>query len=111
MNLLYVLLVLLLVTRVCGELAERLRQPALVGELIAGIALGMVATGFHDELPVLAGLPENEVFNSITDLSIFFLMRLAGIEAAPTTAVEAHWMYWARVVALLACNGRRGDLP
>lgn len=43
MNLLYVLLVLLLVTRLCGELAERLHQPALVGELLAGIALGVVA--------------------------------------------------------------------
>jgi len=89
MNLLYVLLVLLLVTRVCGELAERLRQPALVGELIAGIALGMVATRFHDELPVLAGLPENEVFNSITDLSIFFLMLLAGIELRPRELAKA----------------------
>jgi Kef-type K+ transport system membrane component KefB len=89
MNLLYVLLVLLLVTRVCGELAERLRQLALVGELIAGIALGMVATRFHDALPVLAGLPENEVFNSITDLSIFFLMLLAGIELRPRELAEA----------------------
>jgi hypothetical protein len=24
------------------------------------------------------------------------------MDAAPTTAVEAHWMYWARLVALLA---------
>ena len=89
MNLLYVLLVLLLVTRLCGELAERLRQPALVGELVAGIALGMVASRYHDALPVLAELPENEVFNGLTDLAIFFLMLLAGIELRPSELAKA----------------------
>ena len=89
MDLLYVLLVLLLVTRLCGEIAERLRQPALVGELVAGIALGMVASRYHDALPVLAGLPDNEVFNGLTDLAIFFLMLLAGIELRPSELAEA----------------------
>jgi Kef-type K+ transport system membrane component KefB len=89
MNLLYVLLVLLLVTRLCGELAERMRQPALVGELVAGIALGLVASRYHDALPVLAGLPDNEVFNALTDLAIFFLMLLAGIELRPSELAEA----------------------
>lgn len=89
MNLLYILLVLLLVTRLCGELAERLRQPALVGELVAGIALGVIAGRYGEALPVLAGLPENEVFNGITDLAIFFLMLLAGIELRPKELAEA----------------------
>jgi len=89
MSLLYVLLVLLLVTRLCGELAERLHQPALVGELIAGIALGVVAGHYHDALPVLAGLAENEVFGGITELAIFFLMLLAGLELRPSELVEA----------------------
>ena len=89
MNLLYVLLVLLLVTRLCGELAERLHQPALVGELLAGIALGVVAGRYHDALPVLAGLADNEVFGAITDLAIFFLMLLAGLELRPRELVEA----------------------
>jgi Kef-type K+ transport system membrane component KefB len=38
-DLFYVLLVLLVLTRAVGEAAERLNQPALVGELIAGLAL------------------------------------------------------------------------
>jgi Kef-type K+ transport system membrane component KefB len=88
-NLLYILLVLLLVTRLCGELAERLRQPALVGELVAGIALGVIAGRYGEALPVLAGLSENEVFNGITDLAIFFLMLLAGIELRPKELAEA----------------------
>lgn len=83
MTLLYILLVLLLVTRLFGELAVRLGQPGLVGELISGIALGLVAHHFSGSLPVLAGLPENEVFVALTDLAIFFLMLLAGIEMHP----------------------------
>ncbi len=89
MQLLYILLVLLLVTRIFAELAERLRQPALVGELIAGIALGMLAHRFSGTFPVLANLPDNEIFNAITDLSIFFLMLLAGIELHPRELVQA----------------------
>ncbi|MBE0626500.1 MAG: cation:proton antiporter [Burkholderiales bacterium] len=89
MHLLYILLVLLLVTRICGELAERLRQPALVGELIAGIALGMLANRYSGTFPVLADLPDNEVFKAITDLAIFFLMLLAGIELHPRELVQA----------------------
>ncbi|WP_205749430.1 hypothetical protein [Desulfopila sp. IMCC35008] len=62
MNLLYILLVVLLATRLCGEVAERLKQPALVGELVAGIGLGLVLHGYSASLPVLAALTGNEVF-------------------------------------------------
>lgn len=83
MELLYVLLVLLTVTRLFGELAERLGQPMILGELIAGIALGLLVHTFSDTFPVLDNLPHNEVFIAITDLSIFFLMLLAGLELHP----------------------------
>ena len=83
MELIYALLVLLVTTRFAGEVAERLKQPALVGELIAGIALGMLFTAYSDTFPVLAHLPDNEVFIGITDLAILFLMLLAGLEMQP----------------------------
>lgn len=89
MQLFYVLLVLLLVARLCAEIAERLRQPALVGELVAGVALGFIAQRYTDVFPVLAALPENEVFSAVIDLSIFFLMLLAGIELHPRRLAEA----------------------
>lgn len=89
MELLYVLLVLLVATRACGELAERLGQPALAGELVAGILLGVVVARFSGSLPVLAGLSENEVFTAITDLAIFFLMLYAGIEIKPRQLAES----------------------
>lgn len=83
MEVLYVLLVLLVATRLFGEVALRLGQPALVGELLSGVALGMIARGYSDSLPVLASLPDNEVFVAVAELGVFFLMLLAGLEMKP----------------------------
>lgn len=88
MDLFYVLLILLVVTRAFGELAERIAQPALVGELIAGIALGAVVAGFPGVFPSLSGLGGNEVFVTITDLGMFFLMLYAGVEMQPHKVFE-----------------------
>ena len=89
MELLYILLVLLVATRFAGEIATRLGQPALVGELLAGIALGVIAHQFGGALPVLSGLADNEVFTGLTDLAIFFLMLLAGLEMSPRELGES----------------------
>lgn len=88
MELLYILLVLLVLTRGFGEIAIRFKQPPLVGELLAGILLGMVAGHFSGTFPVLADLTDNEVFMSLTDLGIFFLMLLGGIEMRPRQIVQ-----------------------
>lgn len=87
MEILYILLVLLLVTRVCGELAERLGQPALVGELFSGIALGAVVARFT--VPILSELTGDPVFRAITDLGVFFLMLYGGIEMHPQQIAKA----------------------
>lgn len=89
MDILYILLVLLIVTRLFGELAERLGQPALLGELFSGILLGLVVNQFDGFFPILSMLTDNEVFHAITDLGIFFLMLLGGIEMHPRDLVKA----------------------
>lgn len=108
MELLYILLVLLFVTRFSGEVAMRFGQPALVGELLAGIALGVVAHQFEGALPVLAGLADDEVFTSITDLAIFFLMLLAGVEMSPRELKEssgsAFWVALGGLLVPMACG-------
>ncbi len=83
MNLFYVLLILLFTTRAFGEVAERLGQPALVGELIAGITLGAIIAQSPSSFPDLTGLANNEVFVAITDLGMFFIMLYAGVEMQP----------------------------
>ena len=89
METIYILLVLLVVARTLGELAVRFRQPALVGELLGGILVGVIAGAFSERLPVLAGLSDDPVFAAITDLGVFFLMLLAGIEMRPKEFAEA----------------------
>lgn len=89
MDILYILLILLIVSRVFGEAAERLRQPSLVGELLAGILLGAIAAHYRGTLPILANLDDNEVFTAITDLGIFFLMLYAGLELRPREFAKA----------------------
>ncbi|MDH3230406.1 MAG: cation:proton antiporter [Alphaproteobacteria bacterium] len=83
MELFYVLLVLLVATRAFGELAERVGQPALVGELISGVVLGTAVGHYSDVFPVLATLQDSKVFGAITDLGLFFIMLFAGIEMQP----------------------------
>ena len=89
MAIIYILLVLLIVTRFFGEIAERLGQPALLGELVSGILLGLLVRHYDQTFPILAGLSENEVFSSITDLGIFFLMLLGGMELQPIKLLNA----------------------
>ncbi|MCA9513288.1 MAG: cation:proton antiporter [Myxococcales bacterium] len=89
MEILYVLLVLLIATRTFGEIAVRIGQPALVGELLAGVLIGVVVTQHAGIFPVLADLPESRVFGAITDLGIFFLMLMAGLELRPRKLAEA----------------------
>lgn len=88
MELFFILLVLLVTTRTFGEIAERLGQPALIGELIAGIALGTFAAQFANVIPHIGNLDQDPVFNTITDLGMFFIMLFAGIEQQPRQLIE-----------------------
>jgi Kef-type K+ transport system membrane component KefB len=65
------LLLLLLVARVMGEIFERMKQPAMIGEIIAGIILG----------PTLLNLVHRtEEIKVISELGIFLLVIIAGLE-------------------------------
>ncbi len=88
MDLFYVLLVLLVITRAFGELAARAGQPSLVGELVSGVVLGAIIAQHAELLPTLAELEGNEVFDAITNLGMFFLMLYAGIEMKPSKILQ-----------------------
>ncbi len=91
--LLFMLLVLLVLSRVFAEIAERLGQPGLVGELVAGITLGVLAVPLSN----LTGIPfefihdvqGTSAFEAVTDLGIFFLMLLGGLDLRPKDMSEA----------------------
>jgi Kef-type K+ transport system membrane component KefB len=65
------LLLLLLVARMFGEIMERMHQPAMIGEVIAGFILGPSLLGF--------AIFTNEL-KVISDLGVFLLVILAGFE-------------------------------
>jgi Kef-type K+ transport system membrane component KefB len=102
MEILVALLVVLVVTRAFGEIAIRLGQPALVGELISGIALGLALRQYTDASPLLDyysspaqpavfHLADDPVFVALTDLGIFFLMLHGGIELRAGDLAKASW--------------------
>jgi Kef-type K+ transport system membrane component KefB len=65
------LLILLVTSRFFGEIFERMRLPAMIGEIIAGIILG----------PSLLNLiHRTEDIKVISELGIFLLVILAGLE-------------------------------
>lgn len=71
MQLMTSLLFLLVAARVAGELSERFRQPAMIGEIFAGVLLGPSILGWVLMTPALKG---------IADLGVFLLVFLAGME-------------------------------
>ncbi len=89
MEIIFSLLVLLIATRICGEIAVRLGQPSLVGELIAGILLGAVLGAAPSLAPQLNDFATSDLFRSLLDLAIFLLMLLGGIEMRPSEVAEA----------------------
>lgn len=89
MHLLYILLILLVVTRIGAEIAVRFRQPALVGELLAGVLLGILVVMAPESAEAIAELDSDKTFQAVLDLAVFFLMLLAGIETHPRDLVRA----------------------
>lgn len=65
------IVILLAGARLLGELFRRMKQPALVGELLAGIILG----------PTLFGIVKpSESLELLSTIAIFFVMLLIGLE-------------------------------
>lgn len=89
MEILYGLLVLLVASRLLGELSVRIGQPALLGELVAGVLIGVCVVQQAETFPTLAELPDSPAFRALTDLGIFFLMLTAGLELLPGRLAEA----------------------
>jgi Kef-type K+ transport system membrane component KefB len=83
MDVLFLIMILLVATRVFAELAERVNLPALVGELTAGVALGLLLKVFQSSMPGLWSATQSETYDSIVHLGMFFLMLLAGIRMEP----------------------------
>ena len=66
------LVAIFVATRVLGDLAQRIGQPAVLGELIAGVLLGGSVLGLVD--------PANEVIAAMAEIGVIVLLFAIGLE-------------------------------
>lgn len=84
--LLYLVLILA-VAKIGGELAERLKQPAVLGELVAGVLVGASCLGACGFIPVVGpalarfAVPaDNELLKTLAEIGAVLLLFEAGLE-------------------------------
>ncbi|MCX5659851.1 MAG: cation:proton antiporter, partial [Planctomycetota bacterium] len=84
--------VLLGTARVLGECARRMRQPAVIGEMLAGVLLGPTCLGhfypdlFHDVFPEAGAA--RIALDAMIVLGVLLLLLVAGLEVDLSTAVR-----------------------
>ena len=77
-----------LVAKVCGELFERLGQPAVLGELFGGILLGNLAlVGLTFAEP----LKTDVVISALAELGVIILLFEVGLESNLREMLEVGW--------------------
>jgi Kef-type K+ transport system membrane component KefB len=65
--------------KVLGELFERFRQPAVVGEVLAGLLLG----------PYLLGIvPHSPIYEGIAEIGVIFLLFTVGLATKPSEILK-----------------------
>jgi len=84
------LFIVLLAAKLAAELCERLHQPAVVGEIIAGIIIGPA---------VLNLVQPTEILEALAELGVIFLLFTIGLETRPSEIFKVGGQ--ATVVAVL----------
>ena len=69
---LFILVAILVAAKLLGELAEKIGQPAVLGELVAGVLLGGSVLGLVD--------PQMEVVHLIAEVGVVLLLFQIGLE-------------------------------
>jgi Kef-type K+ transport system membrane component KefB len=87
---------ILIIAKLCGELFERIGQPAVLGELIGGIVAGNLAViGFNGA----EFLKSNEVIAALAQLGVIILLFEVGLESNVAEMMEVGWSSLAVAVA------------
>lgn len=80
--------IILLVAKLCGEVFERLKQPAVLGELCGGILLGnLVIFSFYRA----ESLKTNETIAALAELGVIILLFEVGLESDLREMMEVGW--------------------
>jgi len=80
--------VMLFAAKIGGELFERIKQPAVLGELLSGIVIGnLVLFGFTAAEP----LRTNDVIGAIAEVGVIILLFQVGLESDLKEMLEVGW--------------------
>ncbi|MFT4156141.1 cation:proton antiporter [Parafilimonas sp.] len=85
LSFLIIVSIILIVARVLGEILRKFKQPAVIGEILAGILLGPSLLGtvapdvFHHLFTSQNGVPY-KAFDGLAQIGIILLMFIAGFE-------------------------------
>ena len=104
--LLYILIIIAF-AKGFGEIVTRVNQPAIVGELIAGIVLGPFVLGLV--FPNLEEMYDNDFVSNLADLGMLFLMLYVGLEFSPKLIKSASWMGGAPSAVRSCVHGQSGS--
>jgi Kef-type K+ transport system membrane component KefB len=74
-KILLALFIALVAAKLMAELFERLRQPAVVGEILAGIIIGPA---------LLNWVQPTDVFDALAEIGVIFLLFTVGLETRPS---------------------------
>lgn len=73
------LLLMLAAAKLMAEIFERFKQPAVVGEILAGVILGG---------SILAWVKTNEIISVFAEIGVIFLMFTVGLETKPAAILR-----------------------
>jgi Kef-type K+ transport system membrane component KefB len=78
-EILFSLVIMLIFAKFLAEIFERLSQPAVVGEILAGILIG----------PSVLGLVKpNEIISTLAEIGVIFLLFTVGLETKPSAILR-----------------------
>ncbi len=78
-QLLFELFAIFLAAKVVGEIFERMKLPAVLGEILAGVALGPYALGW---------IHPSDTIHSIAEIGAIFVLFHAGLETSPSDLIR-----------------------
>jgi Kef-type K+ transport system membrane component KefB len=89
-RLLFTIFVMFVAAKLAAEIFERLKQPAVAGEILAGVVIG----------PSVLGLvAPSELTGALSEIGVIFLLFLVGLETKPADIFRVGWR--ALLVAVL----------
>jgi Kef-type K+ transport system membrane component KefB len=90
---------ILLASKIAGIFCERLNIPAVVGELLAGIAIGNLGL-IGVESNFLTQLKTSELFHNLSEIGVILLLFLVGLESNLQRFINA-----GKPALIVACTG------